>query len=166
MCSKSLPFLSHLLLQHFVAVVHRLASSVHTPPSSTVSGCVGETSWALQCMFDQKCESRWIAQMCAPVMPYRRKWPDYQLIMSKMVMYLGLYFDLETFKAIAHSVRFWTRSQLFRFWARQGSGSEEQGSYTRGASSFPLEVADWIQRETCLFHLLHRFHPFTSPTTT
>lgn len=40
-----------------------------TPPTSacsTVSGCVGETSWALQCMLDQKEDkSGWIAPMWA-----------------------------------------------------------------------------------------------------
>lgn len=97
---------------------------------------------------------------------FEKKWPDYQIIMRKMIMYVGLYFDLETFKAIIHLVQVWTGPQLFRFWARLGSGSGERGSYTRGASSFPLDVADWIQREKCLFHLLHQFHPFTSPTTT
>ena len=42
---------------------------------------------------------------------------------------------------------------LFRFWARLGQE-------LWGASSFPLELADWIQGRTVLHHL----HPFSTPS--
>lgn len=85
--SKSLLFLSHLLLQHFVPVVRRLASPIHNPNPSFIHSLTvcGWDKLSLAMYARSEGRQLRVRQYCMDVgqcgkMSWKN-WPDYQLLM-------------------------------------------------------------------------------------
>lgn len=123
-------------------------SSPPASPRSTVPGCVGETSWALQWMFDRQEDN------CTKGYISAGSLTKYVFILSKYNAS-----DLEPFKDITISVWVWTRQKLFGFKPAQAL---ERGAYTlRVLVVFHWRLLSEDKKRDSVWHL---FHPFAFQT--
>lgn len=147
---RCLLFFSHLLLQHFVNVVHRLASSVHTPGFSSFHspGVCGWDKLSIV-MFDQEEDN------CTKGYINVGSLTKYVFIVSKYNVS-----DLEIFKHITISVWVWTRQKLFGFKPAQAL---ERGTNTlKVLVVFHWRLLSEDKKRQCL--IWHLFHPFVYQT--